>query len=301
MFLTSTEVSVMKIAKVKINDSVWVGIVDVSAQTIELLAKQQSHIDPVITIIEQSLQHQPLPKVKKKVGFSEVVFLPPITQPSKDIICVGKNYAKHAAEYADSGYDSSSTDMNDVIPEAPIMFTKAARTMIGASDDIIVPWNITQSVDYEAELGVIIGREGRFISEESAYDHVWGYTGLNDMTARDLQSRHKQWLLGKSIDTFCPIGPWIVTADEVDPEDMDVSCWVNGERRQHANTRDLIFNIPSIIAAASASMTLCPGDIIATGTPAGVGVGFHPPKFLKIGDSVKVEISGIGAIENTIT
>ena len=291
----------MKIAKVKINDSVWAGIVDVSAQTIELLTKQQSYIDPVISIIQQSLKHQPLPKVRKKVDFREVIFMPPITQPSKDVICVGKNYAKHAAEYAHSGYDSSSTDINDVIPEAPIMFTKAARTMIGASDDIIVPWNITQSVDYEAELGVIIGREGRFISEESAYDHVWGYTVVNDMTARDLQSRHKQWLLGKSIDTFCPIGPWIVTADEVDPEDMDVSCWVNGERRQHANTRDLIFNIPSIIAAASASMTMCPGDIIATGTPAGVGVGFHPPKFLKIGDSVKVEISGIGAIENTIT
>jgi len=291
----------MKIAKVKINDSVWAGIVNVSAQTIELLTKQQSYIDPVISIIQQSLKHQPLPKVKKKVDFREVIFLPPITQPSKDVICVGKNYAKHAAEYAHSGYDSSSTDINDVIPEAPIMFTKAARTMIGASDDIIVPWNITQSVDYEAELGVIIGREGRFISEESAYDHVWGYTVVNDMTARDLQSRHKQWLLGKSIDTFCPIGPWIVTADEVDPEDMDVSCWVNGERRQHANTRDLIFNIPSIIAAASASMTMCPGDIIATGTPAGVGVGFQPPKFLKIGDSVKVEISGIGVIENTIT
>lgn len=291
----------MKIAKVKINDSVWAGIVDVSAQTIELLTKQQSYIDPVISIIQQSLKHQPLPKVRKKVDFREVIFMPPITQPSKDVICVGKNYAKHAAEYAHSGYDSSSTDINDVIPEAPIMFTKAARTMIGASDDIIVPWNITQSVDYEAELGVIIGREGRFISEESAYDHVWGYTVVNDMTARDLQSRHKQWLLGKSIDTFCPIGPWIVTADELDPEDMDVSCWVNGERRQHANTRDLIFNIPSIIAAASASMTMCPGDIIATGTPAGVGVGFQPPKFLKIGDSVKVEISGIGVIENTIT
>ena len=291
----------MKIAKAKINDSVWAGLVDVSAPTIELLTKQQSYIDPVISIIQQSLKHQPLPKVRKKVDFREVIFMPPITQPSKDVICVGKNYAKHAAEYAHSGYDSSSTDINDVIPEAPIMFTKAARTMIGASDDIIVPWNITQSVDYEAELGVIIGREGRFISEESAYDHVWGYTVVNDMTARDLQSRHKQWLLGKSIDTFCPIGPWIVTADEVDPEDMDVSCWVNGERRQHANTRDLIFNIPSIIAAASASMTMCPGDIIATGTPAGVGVGFQPPKFLKIGDSVKVEISGIGVIENTIT
>ncbi|MDA7725995.1 fumarylacetoacetate hydrolase family protein [Pseudomonadales bacterium] len=291
----------MKIAKIKINDSVWVGIVDVSTQTIELLTEQQGHIDPVITIIEQSLQHQPLPKTIGKVSFREVVFLPPITQPSKDIICVGKNYAKHAVEFADSGYDSSSTGINDVIPEAPIMFTKAARTMIGASDDIIAPWNITQEVDYEAELGVIIGREGRFISEQSAYDHVWGYTIVNDMSARDLQSRHQQWLLGKSIDTFCPIGPWIVTADEVDPEDMDVSCWVNGERRQHANTRDLIFNIPSIIAAASASMTLCPGDIIATGTPEGVGVGFHPPKFLKIGDSVKVEISGIGAIENAIT
>ena len=191
--------------------------------------------------------------------------------------------------------------MNDVIPFAPIMFTKAARNKIGASEDIIAPWNITQAEDYEAELGVMIGRGVRFISEQSAYDHVQGYTVVNDMTAQNLQSRDKQQLLVKSNDTFCPIGTWIVTANEVDPEDMDVSCQVNGQLRQHANTRDLIFNIPSIIAAASASMTLCPGDIIATGTPAGVGVGFHPPKFLKIGDSVRVEISGIGAIENTIT
>ena len=155
-------------------------------------------------------------------------------------------------------------------------------------------------MDYEGELGVVIGRPGRAITRANAYQHVWAYCVINDATARDLQSRHKQWLLGKSIDTFCPIGPWLTTADEVDPENLELSCWVNGELRQHANTRDLIFDIPTIIEAISASMTLATGDIIATGTPAGVGIGFDPPRFLASGDVVKVAIGGLGQIENRL-
>jgi 2-keto-4-pentenoate hydratase/2-oxohepta-3-ene-1,7-dioic acid hydratase in catechol pathway len=172
--------------------------------------------------------------------------------------------------------------------------------MIGAHDDIQPPWTLTSKVDYEGELGVVIGIGGRAIARTEAYGHVWGYTVINDMTARDLQATHKQWLLGKSIDTFCPIGPWIVSADEVDPAALDLKCWVNDDLRQEANTRDLIFDIPAIIAAISASMTLSPGDIIATGTPAGVGIGFDPPKFLHPGDVVRVAIDGIGEINNRI-
>ncbi|CAN0488138.1 unnamed protein product, partial [Phaeothamnion confervicola] len=201
---------------------------------------------------------------------------------------IGKNYAAHAAEFTRSGYDSSARNAQDAIPDAPIVFTKAPCSMTGAKDDILVPWNITSQVDYEGELGLVIGKPGRAISRVSAYEHVWAYCVINDATARDLQARHKQWLLGKSIDTFCPIGPWLTTADEVDPANLELKCWVNGELRQQANTRDLIFDIPTIIESISASMSLETGDIIATGTPAGVGIGFTPPKFLHTGDVVKV-------------
>ena len=155
-------------------------------------------------------------------------------------------------------------------------------------------------IDYEAELGVIIGRDGRDIAREDAYDYIWGYTIINDVTARDLQARHQQWLLGKSLDTFCPIGPWIVSADELDPTNLTISSWVNGERRQHANTGEMVFDIPAIVSAVSAGITLRVGDIIATGTPAGVGIGFDPPRFLKAGDSVRVAIESIGEITNTL-
>jgi 2-keto-4-pentenoate hydratase/2-oxohepta-3-ene-1,7-dioic acid hydratase in catechol pathway len=146
----------------------------------------------------------------------------------------------------------------------------------------------------------VIGKGGRGISKDRAYEHVFGYTIINDVTARDLQSRHKQWFIGKSMDTFCPMGPWLVTADAVDPADMQVRCWVNDELRQNASTGDLIFDIPSLIETLSAGLTLQPGDIIATGTPAGVGIGFSPPRFLRPGDRVAIEISGIGRLENPI-
>jgi 2-keto-4-pentenoate hydratase/2-oxohepta-3-ene-1,7-dioic acid hydratase in catechol pathway len=158
--------------------------------------------------------------------------------------------------------------------------------------------NVTSSVDYEAELAVVIGVGGKDIPADHAYRHVFGYTIVNDVTARDRQKNHKQWYLGKTLDGFCPMGPWITTSDELNPEDLEVSCRVNGERRQHANTRDLIFNIPNLISTISAGLALVPGDIIATGTPAGVGIGFSPPKFLTHGDVVEIEISKLGKIEN---
>jgi 2-keto-4-pentenoate hydratase/2-oxohepta-3-ene-1,7-dioic acid hydratase in catechol pathway len=149
-------------------------------------------------------------------------------------------------------------------------------------------------------LGVVIGKSGRGIPKERAYEYVWGYTIINDVTARDLQSRHKQWLVGKSLDTFCPMGPWLVSADEVDAENLEVRCWVNEELRQSANTSELIFDIPTLIATLSAGITLCAGDIIATGTPAGVGIGSDPPRYLRRGDSIRIEITGLGQLTNTV-
>jgi 2-keto-4-pentenoate hydratase/2-oxohepta-3-ene-1,7-dioic acid hydratase in catechol pathway len=159
---------------------------------------------------------------------------------------------------------------------------------------------LTSALDYEAELGVIIGKGGRNISRADALDHVWGYTVLNDVTARDLQRDHQQWFLGKSLDSFCPMGPWAVTADEVIWDALDISCTVNGEVRQSNKTSNLIFDVPALIEILSAGITLQPGDILATGTPDGVGIGFTPPRFLATGDEVVVTISGLGSLRNTV-
>jgi 2-keto-4-pentenoate hydratase/2-oxohepta-3-ene-1,7-dioic acid hydratase in catechol pathway len=215
-------------------------------------------------------------------------------------MCVGKNYHEHAREFTRSGFDSSASSVADAIPTAPIIFTKVPECVIAGGVDIRYPAGLSDSLDYEAELGVVIGRGGRSISSAEAYGHVCGYTIINDVTARDLQGRHKQWFLGKSLDTFCPMGPWLVTADEVDPANLTVKCWVNDELRQDANTRDLIFDIPTLIETISAGITLRPGDVIATGTPAGVGIGFTPPRFLKRGDRVTIEIQGLGRLSNSV-
>jgi len=147
---------------------------------------------------------------------------------------------------------------------------------------------------------VIIGKGGKGITKQDAFKHVWGYTIINDVTARDWQQRHKQWFLGKSFDTFCPMGPWIVTRDELVDDDISVKCWVNNELRQSSNSKDLIFDVPTLIETISAGITLYPGDIIATGTPAGVGLGFKPPRFLKAGDTVRLEVGGVGVLENKL-
>lgn len=180
------------------------------------------------------------------------------------------------------------------------MFTKATTSVTGPNAVVTAPRSVTTEVDYEAEFAVIIGAPGRAIPRERAMDHVWGYTLINDLTARDLQKVHKQWFLGKSLDGFAPMGPWAVTADDVDLDSLTISSTVNGEPRQKANAASLIFDVPTLIETVSASVTLQPGDIIATGTPAGVGIGFDPPKFLADGDVVTVSATGLGTQTVTI-
>jgi len=175
------------------------------------------------------------------------------------------------------------------------------ESVIGPGEPIRLPRGVSDAVDYEAELAVVIGRGGRAIRRARAMDHVWGYTIVNDVTARDWQSRHKQWLMGKSFDTFCPMGPCLVHAGGLDGTAAMVRCRVNGELRQEASTRDLIFDIPTLIETLSAGITLIPGDVICTGTPAGVGIGFTPPRYLRAGDTVRIEIDGIGVLENPVT
>ncbi len=181
----------------------------------------------------------------------------------------------------------------------PIVFSKVPETVVGPFDAVRLPGRrVSAQIDYESELAVVIGRPGRDIARSRALDHVAGYTVCNDVSARDVQVRHGQWLLGKSFDTFCPLGPWIVTADELDGSATRVRGWVNGELRQDGRTRDMIFGIAALIEHCSRGITLKTGDIIATGTPSGVGMGFDPPRWLQAGDVVRVEIDGIGAIEN---
>ena len=240
-----------------------------------------------------------LPATGAAIPLSDVVVQAPVPRPRRNIFCVGKNYHEHAHEFANSGFDSSAA--KGAIPEAPIVFSKLPESVVADGDKVLMDASVTTAVDYEAELGVIIGKAGRNISKADAMSHVWGYTVINDVTARDLQGKHSQWLIGKSQDTFCPMGPVAVTADEIDLADTTVKCWVNGELRQDSNTALLIFDVPTIIEAISNGITLMPGDVIATGTPAGVGIGFKPPRYLMPGDTVRVEISGIGTLENPIS
>lgn len=239
-----------------------------------------------------------LPAVAGTVALGDVRLRAPVPRPRRNIFCVGKNYHEHAHEFAKSGFDSSAAQ--GAVPKAPIVFSKVPECVVAQGDTVRIDADVSTAIDYEAELAVIIGTGGRNIRAEDALSHVWGYTIVNDVTARDLQSHHSQWLIGKSQDTFCPMGPCAVTADEIDLSDTKVQCWVNGELRQDSNTGLLIFDVPTIIAAISNGVTLRPGDVIATGTPAGVGIGFKPPKYLVPGDRVKVEIGGIGALENPV-
>lgn len=223
--------------------------------------------------------------------------LAPIPTPRRNIFCIGKNYHDHVKELSQTGLASAPAAL---LPTAPIVFTKAPSSVVGDGAPVQSFPEVTSQLDYEAELAVVIGKPGRGIRKEDAFQHVWGYTIINDISARDVQQRHSQWFLGKSMDSFCPMGPWIVRAVDIDPGNLGVRCWINDELRQDGNTRDLIFDIPTIIATLSAGMTLQPGDVIATGTPAGVGFGFNPPKFLKPGDVMKITIDGIGTLSNQV-
>jgi 2-keto-4-pentenoate hydratase/2-oxohepta-3-ene-1,7-dioic acid hydratase in catechol pathway len=241
----------------------------------------------------------PPPAEGEAVPLASLTLLAPVPRPARNIFCVGKNYFDHAQEFAKSGFDSSAAA--GAVPKAPIIFSKVPECVIAPGEPIRIDPAVSTAVDYEAELAVIIGRGGRGITKENALAHVWGYTIVNDVTARDLQGRHSQWLIAKSQDSFCPMGPYAVTADALDLADAEITCDVNGERRQASNTKLLIFDVPTLIATLSAGITLMPGDIIATGTPAGVGIGFDPPRYLRAGDVVRVTMPAIGTLENPVT
>lgn len=230
-----------------------------------------------------------------RVPLAQVELLAPIPRPRKNIVCLGWNYFDHAKESAAVGGRTAE------IPEHPVVFTKSVTSVNGPYADIPAQPEVTQQLDWEVELGVIIGSGGRGISEARALEHVFGYTVINDISARDVQFRHKQYFLGKSLDGACPMGPWLVTSDEIaDPQNLQLRSWVNGELKQQANTRDMIFSVARTISILSHGMTLEPGDIIATGTPAGVGFARTPPEFMKSGDVVECEVAGIGRIKNRI-
>jgi 2-keto-4-pentenoate hydratase/2-oxohepta-3-ene-1,7-dioic acid hydratase in catechol pathway len=233
---------------------------------------------------------------------AEVELLAPLPRPRRNVFCVGKNYREHAREFGASGYDASGGASADGghLPARPVVFTKPPSSVIGPGALIERHADVAHELDYEAELAVIIGPGGRDIPASRALRHVWGYTIVNDVTARDRQRDHKQWFLGKGLDTFCPMGPYAVTADEVDGTALQVECRVNGELRQKAGTADLVFGIPELIETISAGLTLEPGDVIATGTPAGVGIGFDPPRFLSAGDVIEISISGLGTLRNGV-
>jgi 2-keto-4-pentenoate hydratase/2-oxohepta-3-ene-1,7-dioic acid hydratase in catechol pathway len=249
-----------------------------------------------LPLIEALVAGQPLPeRTSASVPLDSVRLEAPLPLPRRNLWCVGRNYHAHAKELSATVFKDNNAD-----PQAwPIVFTKVPECVVGPNDDVSLPGAaISAQIDYEAELAVVIGVGGKNITRADAMRHVFGYTVVNDVTARDVQMRHQQWDMGKSFDTFCPMGPWIVTADELDGRKTRVRCWVNGELRQDGPTENMIFDIPTLIETISRGITLYPGDVIATGTPAGVGMGLSPPRYIQPGDRIRIEVDGIGTIEN---
>ncbi len=230
-----------------------------------------------------------------RVPQDQVRRLAPLPRTPKNVFCVGRNYAEHIQE------DNVSRDKSTPVPEHAQFFTKPATAIVGDRAAVRYDERVTRRLDYEVELAVVIGRAGRDITEEDAFKHVFGYTIVNDISARDLQRRHDQWFKGKALDDSCPMGPWIVTADEIaDPHGLRILLSVNGQPRQDASTSEMIFSVPKLIASLSAGLTLEPGDVIATGTPSGVGYAMNPRQWLKGGDVIECRIEGIGTLTNTV-
>jgi 2-keto-4-pentenoate hydratase/2-oxohepta-3-ene-1,7-dioic acid hydratase in catechol pathway len=286
----------MRIASFVLNGQRQVGLVDADGKTVSPLAltTEQARRGAQAVIDLQVAGKTPPSVTGQALPLSDVELEAPLPLPRRNLWCVGRNYHAHAKELSASVFKD-----NDANPDSwPIVFTKVPECVVGPFDNVVVPIGISDTIDYEAELAVVIGTGGKNIARADAMKHVFGYTVVNDVTARDVQMRHQQWDMGKSFDTFCPMGPWIVTADEFDGTKTRVRCWVNGELRQDSPTENMIFDIPTLIETISRGITLYPGDVIATGTPAGVGMGMKPPRYLKAGDVVRVEIDGLGAIEN---
>jgi len=282
--------------RVGVHDSASDTIVDITAAS-----RLPKDMNGFIALGRNGLQRarRALKSGEHRIPVSVVKLHAPIPRPAKNILAVGKNYHDHAREFHASGVDASAG--KDAIPDVPIMFTKWPNSVIGPGEPIPSSNDFTGSTDYEGELAVVIGTGGRNIKGNKAYEHVYGYTIVNDVTARTLQNRHRQWFLGKSLDGYCPMGPCIVTADDIDDvTQLRLVTTVNGELRQDAYVSQLIFDIPALIETLSAVMTLEAGDIVATGTCAGVGIGFDPPRYLKPGDVVAVTIEPIGTLSNPV-
>jgi 2-keto-4-pentenoate hydratase/2-oxohepta-3-ene-1,7-dioic acid hydratase in catechol pathway len=246
-----------------------------------------SLLEVIDAFSNKKIQLDKIKSPEPKYKLQQVNLLAPIPRPSK-LICVGLNYRDHAKE---SGLE---------IPSVPTIFNKFASCVIAPGENIVLP-KLSQSPDYEGEFAFVIGRGGRHIKAESWRDHVFGYTIINDVSARDYQRATTQWLMGKTFDTFAPMGPWIVSADTIpDPHALDITTEINGEVLQHSNTRELIFRIPDLIAFLSGVFTLEPGDIVSTGTPSGVGFARIPPRWLRPGDDVVITISEIGQLRNPV-
>lgn len=231
----------------------------------------------------------------KGLDINNVKITAPIPNPGRGIICLGKNYREHIKEVA------KAIDSENEIPEYPVYFSKLVDRAVGMNEVIPVHKNLTESLDYEAELAVIIGKDGRDIPMDKVEEYIFGYTIVNDISAREIQRQHKQWFRGKSLDGSTPMGPYIAYKDLVSfPVELNIKSYVNGELRQNSNTREFLYNIPYVISEFSKGITLKAGDIISTGTPAGVGMGFNPPKYLKSGDIVECYIEKIGTLRNKV-
>ena len=282
----------MRLATVLYQGRPRLGRLDADAQRLQLYAIDGER--GALPLIEAAAAGRALPAIGETIDFDPATLVAPLPRPRRNLFCVGRNYREHARELSASVFKDNAKTVDGW----PIVFSKVPECVVGPNDVVRLPLAVSAQIDYEAELAVVIGRGGRNIERGSALEHVFGWTIVNDVTARDVQMRHGQWHLGKSFDTFCPMGPWIVTADELDGTDTRVRCWVNGEPRQDARTTDLIFDIPTLIETCSRGITLYPGDVIATGTPAGVGMGLTPPRWLAPGDEVRIEIDGLGVLSN---
>ena len=286
----------MRYACFELNGARRVGVVSDDGLHIQTLALSTAEARlGVLALVERSAQGLSPPQAEgAAIPINAVRLEAPFPLPRRNIWCVGRNYHAHAKELQASVFKDNSA----AVEAWPIVFTKVPECVVGPADTVQIPHGVSEQIDYEAELLIVIGKGGKNISAQDAMQHVWGYSIVNDVTARDVQMRHQQWDLGKSFDTFCPMGPWAVTAQAMDGNAVQVRCWVNGDLRQDANTANLIFGIPTLIETISRGITLHPGDLIASGTPAGVGMGMKPPQYLKAGDTVRIEIEGIGVLEN---
>ncbi len=277
----------MKLATCEVDGRSFAAVVDGSA-AYEAAADMNTLID--------SLQRGETPVRGRAHPLDALVLLAPIPEPRQDVICLGMNYADHSTEAASWGKEPFVKNEG-----MAVFFSKRATYIIGPGAEIDGHFDIVDGLDYEAELAVVLGRDAKNVSAGDAYDYVLGYSVFNDVSARNIQRGHKQWYFGKSLDTHAVMGPWIVTRDELpQPPELEIGCFVNGERRQRSSTGLMLYDIPYVISRLSAGMTLKAGTIIAMGTPSGVGMGFDPPQYLAPGDTVKCYIMGVGELENRV-